>query len=80
MLAHGLDSKTIIYLLDKQVHPNLPEERIRFHISRVKSDYNEFVDIMGAIIVAKYSEFIKMGASEKQASDCTDDWLMSELF
>jgi hypothetical protein len=80
MMASGHDSNKIIYSLNKQVHLNMPEKIIRFHISRVKSNYKEFVEIMEAIFYAKQRDFIKMGASDEQAIDCCNEWLTSEFF
>ena len=80
MLALGYRSKIIIYTINEQRHLNWPEEDIRFHISRVKSNYKEFVEIMDAIFHAKYEDFIKLGASKEQALDCVNEWIVSEFF
>ena len=79
MLALGYKSKIIIYTINEQMHLNWPEEDIRFHISRVKSNYKEFVEIMDAIFHAKYEDFIKLGASKEQAFDSVDEWISSEF-
>ena len=80
MLALGYDSNRIIYSINERIHLNWPEEDIRFHISRVESDYKNFVEIMAAIFHAKYNDFIKLGASEEQALDCVNEWIVSEFF
>jgi hypothetical protein len=80
MLALGHGTKPIIYLFHKQIGFNLPENEIRDHISRIKSDYKEFVDIMIAIIFDKKRDFMKLGASEEQAFDCVNNWLFLEFF
>lgn len=79
MLALGYKSKRIIYTINEQIHLNWSEEDIRFHISRVKSNYKEFVEIMDAIFHAKYEDFIKLGASREQAFDCVNEWISSEF-
>jgi hypothetical protein len=80
MLALGYKSKIIIYTINEQMPLNWPEEDIRFHISRVKSNYKEFVEIMDAIFHAKYEDFIKLGASKEQAFYSVDEWISSEFF
>jgi hypothetical protein len=80
MLVLGYRSKIIIYAINEQMHLNWPEEDIRFHISRVKSNYKEFVEIMDAIFQAKYEDFIKLGASKEQAFYSVDEWISSEFF
>ena len=79
MLASGYKSKIIIYTINEQMRLNWSEEDIRFHISRVKSNYKEFVEVMRAIFLAKHKDFIKLGASEEQAVDCVNEWISSEF-
>ena len=79
MLASGYKSKIIIYTINEQMRLNWSEEDIRFHISRVKSNYKEFVEIMDAIFHAKYEDFIKLGASKEQAFDCVNEGISSEF-
>jgi len=79
MLALGHDSQKIVYSIKGQSPLDMSEERICFHISRVKTDYKDFVEIMEAIFHAKFSHFIDLGASEQKAGDCTNEWILSEF-
>ncbi len=79
MLATGHDSKDIIYLIRNHMGLKWDEGAIESHISSVKKNYKDFVEIMDAIFKSKYEDFIKLGATDQQAMDCLDDWINSEL-
>jgi hypothetical protein len=76
MMASGHQSDEIAYSLKA----DLSEKEAKFHISRIESEYGDFVQIMDAIFHAKYRDFLKMGASEEQARDCCNEWIISEFF
>jgi hypothetical protein len=78
MLALKHEMKHIMYSF-KQSYWNMPEEEICNYISRIKSDYLGFADIMEAIFIAKRRDFISLGASEEQADDCVSDWISLEI-
>lgn len=80
MFALGHNSDDIVYSLRAQMKPKLTKDQIESHISRVESNYHDFVEILDAIFHAKILSFIKLGASEDQAKDCTDEWIISEIF
>lgn len=79
MLALGHDNKIIIYSINEPKHMHWPEEKIIFHISRVQSNYKEFVEIMEAIFHAKFNDFVKLGASDEVAFDCCNEWIESQF-
>ena len=54
-------------------------KEIHHHISRVKSKYKDFIEILNAIFIARKRDFEKLGASKDEAYDCTNDWIESEF-
>ena len=79
MLALGHKSESITYLYNKQELRELPLKKIRHHIPRVRSNYKDFVEILNAILIARRRDFEKLGASEAEAYDCTNEWIEFEF-
>jgi hypothetical protein len=80
MIAVGHEEpETIEYLLNVQSHLGLSKDEINYHISRAKSDYRRFLELMMAIINSRVMDFEKMGAAVEEAFDCFDEWIQSEL-
>lgn len=48
-------------------------------IRDIRRDYRGFEEILIAIMLRKYLDFIKLGLSEESASDVTNRWLREEI-
>jgi hypothetical protein len=80
MAAGHADPSRVIYQVSKLQDLRLTEEDIALYISRVESDYGEFVQIMEAITDMKLRDFANLGASETEAYNCLNEWIRTESF
>lgn len=75
----GLSFRDIVKVLTAEVYPGLPKDFTREIARDIRGDCKEEIEILRAIWMRKYCDFIALGASEGRALDLVNRWIREEF-
>jgi|GEM_PF-3194642 hypothetical protein len=74
-----LSFRDVAKVLTTEIYPDLPKDFVREIAQDIRADCKEDIEILRAIWMRKYCDFLALGASRERAVDMVNRWIREEL-
>ena len=75
----GLTFRKIVKLFTTDIYPDMPKDLARDLVQKVRANSKEEIEVLTAIWMSKYCDFLALGASEDRALKLTNRFLAEEV-
>jgi len=79
LFSIGLSLKDVVKVLTTEIYSGLPKDLTREIVRDIRAGCKEEIEILRAIWMRKYCDFIALGASEGRALDLVNRWIQEEF-
>jgi hypothetical protein len=79
LFSIGLSLKDVVKVLTAEIYSGLPKDLTREIVRDIRAGCKEEIEILRAIWMRKYCDFIALGASEGRALDLVNRWIREEF-
>lgn len=74
-----LSFRDVAKVLTTEIYPELPKDFVREIARDIRADCKEHIEILRAIWMRKYCDFLALGASRERAADMVNRWIREEF-